>query len=212
MSQMMQTSSACLVMLFVAQATVVAADSTKQLEELQEVEPKQLSGPLSDQMTEYPASRPDWMDARSELTELPHTWVVVSGPYDTRQASEEELRFMVHASIETYLRGLPGADGRFDYFPLTDEWIEENLVTRRYSGELIQGGLTMYEDAVELRIDDNTRREFVAALKNIEVRDRLAALGMLVFTGLVTLMCSSAFFGMLSSRVERRDTVKMSTC
>ena len=67
-----------------------------------------------------------------------------------------------------------------------------NLSDRHYSGEVNQGDMTKYEDAVELVFTEENRQEIEAAWRNVEVRARLGALGVLVFGGLVTLISSSA--------------------
>ncbi|MCG8649089.1 MAG: hypothetical protein MI861_04615 [Pirellulales bacterium] len=206
MNQVFQTSSACFVLLLLAQATVQGADENPVAEDSQ-AKPGQLSVPPLDHII-YPEDRPEWVDARPSLDELPHTWVVISGPSETPEQSVNDLKLVQRAAVETYLKGLPGADGRSDFFPITDQWIEDELAVRRYSGELTQGGDKRYEDAVELRFDQSTRQQMLTALKNVEVRNRLGALGVLVSSGLVGLMCSSAFFGFWSRRVERRDAAK----
>ncbi len=208
MSQMKQTSSACLMLLVLAQATAQAADESATSH------PETKAAPLSvaplDQI-QYPEDRPEWIDAPTNLQELPHSWTVVSGPSETSEQSLDELRLLQRASVETYLRTLPGANGRFDFFPLTDEWIEDHLVVKEYEGLVIQEGLTLHENAAELRIDSDDKREMVAALKNDAVSQRLGVLGVLGVAGLLGLICSSALVGTLSRRIARRESAQVST-
>ncbi len=207
MNQMIPTSSACLVLMLLAPSAARAADENTKINSAKEPAPLSVA-PLDH--IEYPEDRPDWVSAAPSLKEFPHTWVVVSGPSDTPEESAADLKLMERAAIATYIKGLPGADGRFDFYPITDEWIENELVCRRYAGQLTEGGMERYEHAVELRFDKETQKQMLASLKNVEVRERLGAIGVLVFTGLIGLICSSAFVGMLSRRAERRASGNVS--
>lgn len=208
MSQMIQTGSACLMLFALAQVPTSADDP---------VAPKNddkpstaLSVPLLEHI-EYPDDRPEWITEKSNLSELPHRWVVVSGPSDSIEESKKDLKWMVNASIETYMKGLPGAEGRSDFFDPSEEWVERRLVAREYQGEVTQGGTTRYESVVELKFDRAARTEVLATLKNEQVRDRLGAAGVVVFLGLAGLICSSALLGVVARRVNRSDNVKVST-
>jgi hypothetical protein len=207
MSQMIQPSSACLMLLVLAQATAHAADESAGSRP--DAEPAPLSVAPLDQI-QYPEDRPEWIDAPTNLKQLPHSWTVVSGPSESSEQSLNELRLLRRASVETYLKTLPGADGRLDFFPLTDEWIEDRLVVKEYAGLVIQEGLTKHENAAELRIDSDAKREMLAALKNDTVGQRLGVLGVLTVTGLFGLIFSSALVGTFSRRVSRRESMKVS--
>jgi hypothetical protein len=205
---MMRTGSACLVLLALSHPAARAADGSAAGRSEAEAAP--LSAAPLDQI-EYPEDRPEWIDAATNLNELPHTWTVVSGPSETAEQSLNELKLLQRASVEIYLKTLPGAEGRFDFFPLSDEWINDRLVVREYDGLVIQEGLTMHENAVELRIDSEARREMLTALKNDAVRHRLGALGVVVVTGLLGLIGSATLVGSVSRRVSRAESVKVST-
>ena len=205
MSQVTPSCSACLVLLVLAQATAPAADEAATRRP--DAEPAPLSVAPLDQI-QYPDDRPEWIDAATNLKQLPHCWTVVSGPSETSEESLKELRLLQRASVETYLKTLPGADGRVDFFPLTDEWIEDRLVVKekKYAGLVIQEGLTKHEHAAELRIDSDAKRKMLDALKNDTVGQRLGALGVLTATGLLGLIFSSALVGTFSRRADRRDS------
>lgn len=208
MSQVIHSGSACLMLLVLAQATAQAADENAASRP--DAEPAPLSVAPLDQI-QYPEDRPEWIDAPTNLKALPHCWTVVSGPSETSEQSSDELRLLQRASVETYLKTLPGADGRLDFFPLTDEWIADQLVVKEYAGLVIQEGLTKHEHAAELQIDSDAKREMLAALKNDTVGQRLGVLGVLTATGLFGLVFSSALVGTFSRRVSRRESVKVST-
>ena len=115
---------------------------------------------------------------------------------------------MRRAAVSTYVSQVSDSGGHFEFYPISDEEIDAELVKRRYSGTVTQGDMKMYEDAVELRFAEDQRQEIQAAWKNVEVRDRLGALGVMVFGGLVMLICSSALVGVASRRVERREKME----
>jgi hypothetical protein len=157
---------------------------------------------------EYPQDRPAWVSQPLGIDQDSFSIVVVSGPCETRAESIEELRLMRRAAVSTYVSEVSESGGQYDFYPISDEEIDAELVKRRYSGTVTQGDMTMYEDAVELRFADEQRQEIQAAWTNVEVRDRLGALGVLVFGGLVMLICSSALVGVVSRRVERREKME----
>jgi hypothetical protein len=154
---------------------------------------------------DYPESRPSWVSQPLEINKDSLSIVVVSGPCETREESIEELRLMRRAAISTYVSQVSESDGQHDFYAISDEEIDTELVKRSYSGTLTQGDMTMYEDAVELRFADAQRQEIQAAWKNVEVRDRLGSVGLFVFSGLMMLICGSALTGTASRRVERRE-------
>lgn len=203
MSEVMRNGSTCLILLMLA--PVVFADGSQS--PLPDETPAPLSvAPLD--VVDYPEDRPKWVSQPLEFDEDSFAIVVVSGPCETRQESIEELRLMRRAAVSTYVAQISESGGQYDFYPITDEEIDSELVKQRYSGTIIQGDMKMYEDAVELRFTDHHRREIKAAWKNVEVRDRLGALGVVVFGGLVMLICSSTLIGVVSRRVERREKIE----
>lgn len=151
---------------------------------------------------EYPMDRPSWVSNEPYFDGDNDTIVVVSAPCETPEESLEELKWMQRAAIATYIARLIEFSGDFDFYPISDEQIDSDLVIRRYAGEVNQGGTTKYEHAVELRFDASKQIEITEAWKNVEVRHRLGAMGALTFVGLVLLICSSAFVGIFCRRVE----------
>jgi hypothetical protein len=181
-------------------APVVFADGSQSPDE----SPAPLSvAPLD--VIDYPQDRPSWVSQPLQIDKDSRSIVVVSGPCDTREESIEELRLMRRAAVSTYVSLVCESGGQYDFYPISDEEIDAELVRRSYAGTVTQGDMKMYEDAVELRFTDDQRQEIEAAWKNVEVRDRLGTLGFLVFSGLVMLICSSALVGVASRRVERRE-------
>jgi len=205
MSQLMRSSSTCLMLLMLAPAAYAENAAAQTPEQ----SPQPLSvAPLD--FIEYPEDRPAWVGHPTDFEEDTHTIVVVSGPCETPEESIAELKLMQRAAVSTYISRITDSGGEFDFYPISDESIDRQLVVRRYSGQVTQGDMTQYEDAVELAFTEEKRQEIKAAWNKLAVRDRLGALGVIVFGGLVVLLCSSALVGMASRRVERREQMQAS--
>jgi hypothetical protein len=170
--------------------------------------PKPLSVAPLDHV-EYPDDRPDWVESSLDIDGDSVHIVVVSGPCDTPEESLEQLKLMLRAAVSTYVSRITGSGGEFDFYPISDEQIDHELVVRRYEGTVVHEGTTKYEHAVELGFTDEKRQEIITSWNNVTVGDRLRALSGLVVGGLVMLMCSSALLGMFSRRAERRDRLQV---
>ena len=200
MSIPMKTSSAYLLLLTLVPAGYVVAagiDSTA-------VSPKELSVAPLDHV-EYPESRPQWVTDRPVSDGELFRAVIVSGPCESVEESLEELKLMQRAAISSMVIQIAQSDGRFDFFSPSDEVIAQDFVTRSYQGEVTQGAQTRYEHAVEVAFTESQQQQVKQAWKDLEVRDRLGALGVVTFSGLVLLICGSAMTGLVSRRVQRQD-------
>jgi len=202
MNDLLKHSSTCLLALMIA--PVIYADDAQSSSA--DESPAPLSVAPLDHVV-YPSDRPKWVEKSTDFDTEAHSIVVVSGPSETRQESEEELMLMARAAVSTYITELTDSAGYDEFYNVTDEEIERDLVVRRYTGTLTQGDSTRYEDAVELVFTETKRKEIKEAWANVAVRERLGALGLLVFGGLIMLMCSSAVVGVASRRVERQDSL-----
>ena len=200
MSQIMRKGSTYLLILTLVPAGYVMAAERQSSGET----PKELSVAPLDHV-EYPASRPDWVSEPSQPDGESFRVVVVSGPCDTVEDSLEELRLMQRAAVAALVTQIAQSNGRFDFYSLTDEQIERDLVIRQYAGEVMQGDRTRYEHAVDIEFSQAQQQAVLQAWRNVEVRNRLGALGVVTVSGLVLLMCGSALTGMLSRRAQRRD-------
>ncbi len=200
MSELIRNSTTCLVVLMLA--PVLLADGTDKAKQTPK-KPTELSVAPMDQI-EYPETRPQWVGRSLKFDQDSDTIVVVSGPCETEQESLEELRLMQRAAISTYI-SQKTESGRFDFYAISDEEIERDLAIRSYEGEVTQGDMNRYEHAVELKFSDEKQQEFKTAWKQVEVHDRLGALGVLAFLGTMMLIGSSLLLGILSRRIERKE-------
>jgi hypothetical protein len=200
MNGLIRNASTCLLFVFISPC--LWADESKPTPP--DSPPSPLSVAPLDHI-EYPKDRPAWVSQSTDFAEDAHVIVVVSGPSETPEESLEELRLMQRAAVATYVSRF--ASGAYDFYPISDEQIDRELVARRYAGEVTQGDMSKYEHAVELVFTEEKRQQIQAAWRNVEVRARLGVLGLLVLGGLVTLISSSAMVAVVGRRIERRDGV-----
>ncbi|MFK8111947.1 MAG: hypothetical protein AB8B91_07080 [Rubripirellula sp.] len=198
----MRNSTTCLLVLMLA-PVILADDTGKPVEK---DKPAELSVAPLDHVT-YPDTRPKWVGQSVRYDEAADTIVIVSGPCESPQESIEELELMQRAAVSTYISSLTES-GLFDFYPISDEEIGRDLAVKTYNGEVTRGDSVLYEHAVELKFTQQKREQILTAWKNVEVRDRLGALGVLVLLGAVLLMCSSALLGLVTKRVERREQLQ----
>ena len=205
MSEVIRNGSTCLLVLMLA--PVILADTPSESKSSEsEKPPTELSVAPLDHII-YPDDRPSWVGRSVDFDRDSDSIVVVSGPCDSREESLEELKMMQRAAVSTYIGQLTGS-GLYDFYPISDEEIDRDLVVQRYRGKVTQGDMSQFEDAVELIFTEQKRNEIKAAWKNVEVRERLGALGVLGFFGTALLVCSSMLVGMLSRRIDRREQIQ----
>lgn len=168
-----------------------------------EENPKQLSVPPLDHVV-YPESRPEWLGNPLQQSDGIATFVVVSGPCETREESLQELKLMRNAALSTFIQNVVGSSVAADFYQVSDKRFREDLTLRSYSGELKVGGTTQFEDAVEVRITELERASIMEAWKNSKVTQRLTVLGVVTVGGFMTLVASSSVFGIAIRRRERK--------
>jgi hypothetical protein len=166
--------------------------------------PKQLSVAPMDHIV-YPDDRPTWVSDPVKQQDNEATFVVVSGPCDTPEESLRELNLMRRAALSTYISRITNYFGIKEFYDISDERIDQDFVMRRYSGEIIVGGTSQYEDAVEIRVTESERKLILDAWQNIEVFRRLQALGVAMFGGLAVLVVSSTAIGVVARRQDRKQ-------
>ncbi len=178
--------------------------------------PRQLSVPPMDHIV-YPEDRPAWVrdSVRQQGDEA--TFVVVSGPSDSSEESLWELNLLRRAALDNYVHSITlgdklwgSSETNFSYH-ISDEQIDQDFVTRRYSGEISVGGTTQYEDAVEIRVTDDYRRAILEAWQNRQVHQRLQTLGVAMFGGLAVLVVSSTAIGFLGRRQDRKQKLSQTS-
>tara|TARA_R110002049_G_scaffold4601_5_gene32328 strand:+ start:461932 stop:462681 length:750 start_codon:yes stop_codon:yes gene_type:complete len=158
-------------------------------------------------VVEYPDDRPDWIDAVTRMDGDTHFQVAVSQPGDTWEESSASLELMQRIAVQLYANKLLLSEDQSEPFVLDSDWIAENVdrfVSRRYEGTLRRGDMELFEHAVELEFAADVQQEIRRQWKNAEVKNRLGALGFLVFVATVLTGCGSAALGIVSRRVEQK--------
>lgn len=198
MSTTMRTSSAYLMLLALVPVGIAGAATLDDTDD----SPKELSVAPLDHIV-YPDSRPDWVT--EPLDDEAFRIVVVSGPSDTEEESLEEIRLMQRVAVSAMVTKIAESDGLFDFYPISDEQIEDEHVIRSYSGEVQQGNEPKFEHAVEIAFSKSQRERIRDAWRNLEVRDRLGAMGVISISSVIFLVCGSAITGLFSRRAQRRE-------
>ena len=200
MTYLTHSGSICLVALVFVSTAVADSD---QREIVVNESSTELSVPPLDHV-EYPTDRPDWLNDAPDFDSRIHTWVVVTSPCDTYEECEEELAVLQRAAVSSYIRQLTGSE-QIDFYPVNDEWIESRLVVDHYGGGVTKGDSPMVEQAVKLEFSRSDQEKILAAWKNIQVRERLSGLGVLVFLGMTFLIGSSSILSVVTRRAERKS-------
>ncbi len=160
-------------------------------------------------VVQYPDDRPKWIDTVSDDESATHSQVAVSQPSESIEESLASLNMMQRIAVRLYANRLMLSDGHPEPFVLDEDWITENVdrfVAREYHGTLRRGDTQLFEHAVELQFTAEVQDEIRLQWKNAELRNRLGALGFLVFVGTVLTGCGSAALGIFSRRVERKSS------
>ncbi|MFG0260956.1 MAG: hypothetical protein ACF788_00995, partial [Novipirellula sp. JB048] len=153
---------------------------------------------------DYPAGRPEWLAELPELDGEVHHWVVLSSPAETREQSVEELERLQQAALTRYIEGRTESQTADEILAIIDRGFEERWISDRYAGKVQQGDTVLYEDAAKLTFDQRLQDEIAYAWKRIQVRDRLAATGVLVAGGLGCLIIGCVVSGFLGRRIPQR--------
>ena len=196
MKKIIHSMAACL-MLVISTPTVQAAKKPVPTEE--NTESVELSVPPLDHV-EYPSSRPDWCNQKTNFTDVDDSIVVVSGPCDTPEECTADLKWMQQAAVTTYVTSLLDVSADSTFYHVTHDEIDERLVVRRYQGEVTAGGQVKYEHVVELKFTPSIQKEIRSAWRNLEVSNRLGALGILAVLGTLLLIGTSGLLGIVSRR------------
>ncbi|MCD0461005.1 hypothetical protein [Roseiconus lacunae] len=146
----------------------------------------------------YPDDWPQWADAEPSLSGSVHTWPVSTGGCKSIEQCEEKLVALLRANVALYIKESTGwiSDGSF----LSDQWIDDELIVRRYVGKIVKGDEELHEIAVELEFDSEVRAKIKRAMNNDQLEDRLRASSGLFVIALIGLCCSGGLLGVISRR------------
>ncbi|MCC9654418.1 hypothetical protein [Rhodopirellula halodulae] len=159
--------------------------------------------------TIYPPERPGWIDETKARDGDNVQMVVTSGPCVSKSEADEMTKLYARASVQTYVDELIAkqqstADPAM--VPIAEDWIENELIVRRYEGKVLVGDETQHEKAVLLRIQPEHQKRFETAISNVQLQERLAATGIVILGGFGCLVGGSILLGGLASR-QRQQTI-----
>ncbi len=146
----------------------------------------------------YPDDRPAWIETEPDLESPIHRWVVTTSGAETMEQCEAELEVLKPAAVALYIKETTG--WVCDDAILDEQWIEDELVDRRYVGTLKMGDRELHEIAVELTFDADSRKRIRTAMNNSVVGERLRATAGLFALALVGLCCTGGVLGVFSRR------------
>ncbi len=172
----------------------------------------------------YPDDRPTWLDEipgaigtetrRSRSSSDPAStrdgridhWPVVTEPCETAQAAADSLAAQCRGSVRAYVEQMHPDFTDFDALEIRDDWIDEAVVTKRYSGTVENGaGEVLHEAAAMLSFDPSARDVLRSQVKAPIVAERLVGLGVATLGLLVSLVAGTVVFGAISRRVAGRN-------
>lgn len=165
---------------------------------------------------EFPSDRPKWI--RQHADEFPLATddspanrvisiVVVSPPQPTPDAAAELMEVMAKGAVENYLdeqaAAIPEPVDTSEMVVEMD-WIRNELITRRYDGEVRLGDQTQYESACWLQLTAEHQSVLQNLIQNHRLMHRLGAIGVFAVGGFATLVGGSIVFSGLAARQQRR--------
>ncbi|WP_182867757.1 hypothetical protein [Stieleria mannarensis] len=197
MRTLFPAASACFVVAFVASIGLAESSIESAPERGDEPKRAELSVAPMDHVT-YPDDRPAWIETEPDLQSPVHRWVVTTSGSETMELCEAELEVLKPAAVALYIKETTG--WVCDDAMLDPQWIEDELVERRYVGTLQMGDRTLHEIAVELTFDAEDRKRIRRAMNNSVVGERMRATAGLLALGLIGLCLSGGVLGVFSRR------------
>ena len=158
----------------------------------------ELSVPPLDHVV-YPDDRPRWL-----ATSASDRAVVVSSDLEdnaesSRRAAESAIAGAVGMLAYRWIDEVPA-----DFDPIGDDDIDD-YVSKRYTGTVKVGDETRYETSLLIELDDEDVNRIQRRARSTEVLHRIAAAGVVVAGGLMSLMGVGGVLSLLASRRERRS-------
>ncbi|SMP76883.1 hypothetical protein SAMN06265222_12232 [Neorhodopirellula lusitana] len=170
---------------------------------------------------EYPDDRPHWIDSpdgrKSGKPSGLHVGkaenadalsiAVVSPPQASPKEAAEMMEVMARGAVENYIdQHAATLNERINSKEITVEmdWIRDELIVRRYDGEVQSGDATLYESACLLQITPPHQEVLNRLIDNHRLLRRLAIVGIFALIGFGGLVGGSIVLGGLASHQERR--------
>ncbi|TWT91606.1 hypothetical protein [Neorhodopirellula pilleata] len=165
---------------------------------------------------DYPSDRPKWVQRNENDLSLPTdasqtdqviSIVVVSPPQPTPEAAAEMMEVMAKGAVENYIdQQAATIPESIDTSKIVVEmdWIRNELITRRYDGEVRSGDQTEYESACWMQLTTEHQTTLQNLIQNHRLMHRLGAVGVFALGGFASLVGGSILFSGLAARQQRR--------
>ncbi|MEO9590906.1 hypothetical protein [Rhodopirellula bahusiensis] len=157
----------------------------------------------------YPDDRPGWIDEPITNDGKEYSVVVTSGPSGSIEEADELVGVYARGAVQSYVDELVANQEwatHPEMIPMDIDWIRDELVVRRYEGNVLVGDETQFEKAVLIRIEPDDRRVFETAIADLKLKERLAATGLTILGGFSLLVGGSIVLGGLASRQKQPTT------
>jgi hypothetical protein len=160
---------------------------------------------------DYPSDRPQWINQSSEGQQNDEETIlisVVSPPQPTPDAAAEMMEVMTRGVVENYIdqkASLVREPIDSKKIEVEMDWIRDELITRRYDGEVKVGEHTQYESACLLSLTLDHQETLDRLIENHQLMHRFGVVGVFALGGFHSLVGGSIVFGGLASRQQRRQ-------
>jgi len=151
----------------------------------------------------YPKTRPRWIDDEVSSDSDYQTFAISSGPCESEDEAKERVAIMTLASIRNQIEDcVDEMDVTCDpeQVEIDPEWVESELVIRRYSGPVDSGGQPQFEAANLIQIDKDARQSLRSAVEERVTAERVAGVVVAAGLGFSGLLGCSFLLGALHTR------------
>lgn len=161
---------------------------------------------------DFPSDRPKWIESPHEINEDDDgviTIAVVSPPQPTSEAAAEMMEVMARGAVENYIDQKANSVSEpidSKKIEVGMDWIRDELITRRYDGEVQLGEQSQYESACLLLLTAKHQATLDRLIQNHQLMHRMGVVAIFGVGGFLSLVIGSIVFGGLATRQQRRQT------
>lgn len=159
---------------------------------------------------DFPDDRPKWIESSLEINKDEDGMIsipVVSPPQPTPEAAAEMMEVMARGAVENYIdqkANLVSEPIDSKKIEVEMDWIRDELITRRYDGEVQLGEQTQYESACLLSLTATHQATLNRLIQNHQLMHRMGVVALFGVGGFLSLVVGSIVFGGLATRQQRR--------
>lgn len=161
---------------------------------------------------DFPSDRPTWINSSLEINEDAKGVIsiaVVSPPQPSPEAAAEMMEVMARGAVENYIDQKANSVSEpidSKKIEVKMDWIRDELITRRYDGEVQLGEQTQYESACLLSLTAPHQATLNRLIENHQLMHRMGIVAVFGVGGFLSLVVGSIVFGGLATRQQRRQS------